>query len=64
MQLSCVINYYTVLIFFLFLQLSMWLCTDELRARADELIRNSKRDAAKHYIGAYYVFQYLRIVFR
>lgn len=31
-------------------QLSMWRCSDELRARADELLRSSKRDA-KHYIG-------------
>lgn len=32
------------------LQLSMWRCTDELRSRAEELHRNSRRDA-KHYIG-------------
>lgn len=31
-------------------QLSMWRCSDELCARADELHRSSKRDA-KHYIG-------------
>lgn len=32
-------------------QLSMWRCSDELRVRADELHRSSKKDAAKHYIG-------------
>lgn len=31
-------------------QLSMWRCNDELRIRADELHRSSKKDA-KHYIG-------------
>lgn len=31
-------------------QLSMWRCNDELRVRADELHRSSKKDA-KHYIG-------------
>ena len=31
-------------------QLSMWRCNDELRVRADELLRSSKKDA-KHYIG-------------
>lgn len=39
--------------FCLLLQLSMWRCTDELRVRAHELHRSSKRDA-KHYIGMYY----------
>jgi hypothetical protein len=34
------------------LQLSMWRCNDELRSRADELHRSSKKDA-KHYIGTY-----------
>ncbi|KAK6134704.1 hypothetical protein DH2020_031552 [Rehmannia glutinosa] len=33
----------------LMFELSMWRCTDELRIRADELLRSSKRDA-KHYI--------------
>ncbi|KAM7497992.1 hypothetical protein LguiA_022406 [Lonicera macranthoides] len=33
----------------LMFELSMWRCSDELRARADELHRSSKRDA-KHYI--------------
>lgn len=33
----------------LMFELSMWRCNDELRARADELHRTSKRDA-KHYI--------------
>ncbi|KAE8706779.1 Phosphoenolpyruvate carboxylase 3 [Hibiscus syriacus] len=33
----------------LMFELSMWRCTDELRARADELFRTSKKDA-KHYI--------------
>jgi len=37
----------------LLLQLSMWRCTDELRVRAHELHRSSKRDA-KHYIGMCY----------
>ncbi|WZZ42543.1 hypothetical protein YC2023_038802 [Brassica napus] len=31
-------------------QLSMWRCTDEFRAKADEIHRNSRKDAAKHYI--------------
>lgn len=30
----------------------MWRCNDELRIRASELQRSSKRDA-KHYIGTY-----------
>jgi hypothetical protein len=30
----------------------MWRCSDELRARADELHRSSKKDA-KHYIGKF-----------
>jgi hypothetical protein len=30
----------------------MWRCNDELRVRAEELHRNSKKDeVAKHYIG-------------
>jgi hypothetical protein len=30
----------------------MWRCNDELRDRAEELHRNSKKDeVAKHYIG-------------
>ncbi|CAM8995288.1 unnamed protein product [Rhodiola kirilowii] len=33
----------------LMFELSMWRCTDELRARADELYRSARRDA-KHYI--------------
>ncbi|KAL1537939.1 Phosphoenolpyruvate carboxylase 1 [Salvia divinorum] len=33
----------------LMFELSMWRCNDELRARADELLTSSKRDA-KHYI--------------
>ncbi|KAL9243752.1 hypothetical protein vseg_017603 [Gypsophila vaccaria] len=33
----------------LMFELSMWRCNDELRARADELLKFSKRDA-KHYI--------------
>ncbi|KAE8701081.1 hypothetical protein F3Y22_tig00110548pilonHSYRG00155 [Hibiscus syriacus] len=33
----------------LMFELSMWRCSDELRARADELFRTSKKDA-KHYI--------------
>lgn len=37
----------------IFLQLSMWRCSDELRVHADELHRSSKRDA-KHYIGTTY----------
>ncbi|CAA0382468.1 putative phosphoenolpyruvate carboxylase [Arabidopsis thaliana] len=34
----------------LMFELSMWRCTDEFRVRADELHRNSRKDAAKHYI--------------
>lgn len=34
----------------LMFELSMWRCSDELRVRADELHRSSKKDAAKHYI--------------
>ncbi|XP_010542308.1 PREDICTED: phosphoenolpyruvate carboxylase 1-like [Tarenaya hassleriana] len=34
----------------LMFELSMWRCNDELRVRADELHRNSRKDAAKHYI--------------
>lgn len=36
----------------IFLQMSMWRCSDELRVRADELHRSAtaRRDA-KHYIG-------------
>ena len=37
--------------YFLSWQLSMWRCTDEFRAKADEIHRNSRKDAAKHYIG-------------
>ncbi|XP_034678194.1 phosphoenolpyruvate carboxylase, housekeeping isozyme isoform X1 [Vitis riparia] len=33
----------------LMFELSMWRCNDELRVRADELLRSSKKDA-KHYI--------------
>ncbi|KAF5949275.1 hypothetical protein HYC85_011268 [Camellia sinensis] len=33
----------------LMFELSMWRCSDELRVRAEELHRSSKRDA-KHYI--------------
>ena len=32
-------------------QLSMWRCTDEFRVAADVIHRNSRKDAAKHYIG-------------
>lgn len=32
----------------------MWRCNDELRARADELHRTSKRDV-KHYIGIFFL---------
>lgn len=39
-------------------QLSMWRCNEELRARADELHRSSRRDA-KHYIGMHSRFQIL-----
>jgi phosphoenolpyruvate carboxylase len=35
----------------LLLQLSMWRCSDELRVRADELHRSSRK-TAKHYIGS------------
>ncbi|CAN6925935.1 unnamed protein product, partial [Brassica oleracea] len=31
-------------------QLSMWRCTDEFRVAADVIHRNSRKDAAKHYI--------------
>ncbi|PIA33268.1 hypothetical protein AQUCO_04200202v1 [Aquilegia coerulea] len=34
----------------LMFELSMWRCSDELRVRADELHRSSKKDA-EHYIG-------------
>ncbi|KAH0891395.1 hypothetical protein HID58_053824 [Brassica napus] len=34
----------------LMFELSMWRCTDEFRAKADEIHRNSRKDAAKHYI--------------
>ncbi|KAL6579263.1 Phosphoenolpyruvate carboxylase 1 [Orobanche minor] len=34
----------------LMFEMSMWRCSDELRVRAEELHRSSKRDA-KHYIG-------------
>ncbi|KAG1346743.1 putative Phosphoenolpyruvate carboxylase 2 [Cocos nucifera] len=34
----------------LMFELSMWRCNDELRERADEFHRSSKKDAAKHYI--------------
>ncbi|XP_010552117.1 PREDICTED: phosphoenolpyruvate carboxylase 3 [Tarenaya hassleriana] len=34
----------------LMFELSMWRCNEELRVRADELHRNSRKDAAKHYI--------------
>lgn len=47
-------------------QLSMWRCNDELRARADELHRTSKRDV-KHYIGIFFfynfIFQLLRFYY-
>ena len=36
----------------------MWRCNEELRARADELHRSSRRDA-KHYIGMHSRFQIL-----
>lgn len=50
-------------LFYLFIfafswQLSMWRCNEELRARADELHRSSRRDA-KHYIGMHSCFQIL-----
>ena len=50
-------------LFYLFIfafswQLSMWRCNEELRARADELHRSSRRDA-KHYIGMHSRFQIL-----
>lgn len=50
-----VVVYYVVIIILSFklvfpLQLSMWRCSDELRVRADKLLRSSRRDA-KHYIG-------------
>jgi phosphoenolpyruvate carboxylase len=33
----------------------MWRCNDELRVRAAELHRSSKKDeVAKHYIGGYH----------
>lgn len=38
-------------------QLSMWRCNDELRDRAHELHRSSKRDA-KHYIGMYFFLSF------
>ncbi|TKY49171.1 Phosphoenolpyruvate carboxylase [Spatholobus suberectus] len=39
----------------LMFELSMWRCNDELRVRADELHRSSKKDeVAKHYIGVYH----------
>ncbi|KAF8086159.1 hypothetical protein N665_0633s0011 [Sinapis alba] len=34
----------------LMFELSMWRCTDEFRVAADEIQRNSRKDAAKHYI--------------
>ncbi|KAJ0244731.1 Phosphoenolpyruvate carboxylase 3 [Hirschfeldia incana] len=34
----------------LMFELSMWRCTDEFRAKADEIHRHSRKDAAKHYI--------------
>ncbi|CAH8391230.1 unnamed protein product [Eruca vesicaria subsp. sativa] len=34
----------------LMFELSMWRCTDEFRAKADEIHKNSRKDAAKHYI--------------
>ncbi|XP_021892927.1 phosphoenolpyruvate carboxylase 2-like [Carica papaya] len=44
----------------LMFELSMWRCTDELRVRAEELHRSSKRDA-KHYIATE---EYRSIVFQ
>jgi hypothetical protein len=35
----------------LYLQLSMWRCSDELRVMVDHLHRSSKKDMTKHYIG-------------
>jgi hypothetical protein len=35
----------------LYLQLSMWRCSDELRGMVDHLHRSSKKDMTKHYIG-------------
>ncbi|XP_044357875.1 phosphoenolpyruvate carboxylase, housekeeping isozyme isoform X1 [Triticum aestivum] len=35
---------------FYYLQLSMWRCSDELRIKADQLHRASKKDTTKHYI--------------
>nr|AAO15570.1 phosphoenolpyruvate carboxylase [Lupinus albus] len=44
-------NLYYSMIDDLMFELSMWRCNDELRVRADEISRSSKKDAvAKHYI--------------
>lgn len=49
---------YILFTYLLFYQLSMWRCNDELRVRAEELHRSSKRDA-KHYIGNFGVIMKL-----
>ncbi|MBA0620404.1 hypothetical protein Godav_006122, partial [Gossypium davidsonii] len=41
----------------LMFELSMWRCNDELRLRADVLLRSSRKDA-KHYIALYGLFDF------
>ncbi|KAL6845537.1 hypothetical protein ACP4OV_025032 [Aristida adscensionis] len=43
-------NLYNAQIEDLMFELSMWRCSDELRAKADQLLRSSKKDSTKHYI--------------
>lgn len=39
----------------------MWRCSDELHARADELLRSSRKDA-KHYIGMQELFGHCNLI--